>query len=152
AGALVACGGGATPGEDVGQTSAALTANDKTAFDYFLAKGMTSVQAAGIVGNLDQESGMDPAIAEPGGPGGGIAQWSVGGRWDTATKDNAKWYASTQGKNVLSLSLQLDFVWYELTTFPSYGLATLQQATTVTEAVVAFEKRFEGCGTCLESK
>jgi MYXO-CTERM domain-containing protein len=143
---------GAGPGENVGATSSAITfANDQPAFDYFLGKGLTSFQAAGIVGNLDQESGVDPTAVEGGGPGRGIAQWSVGGRWDTDANDNATWYASMQGQTLLSLQLQLDFIWYELTTFPGYGLAALKQTTNVTDATVVFETDFEGCGTCDQS-
>ena len=149
--AVAGCGTG--PGEPLGQTASAITgfANDQTAFDYFLGKGLTNYQAAGIVGNLDQESGVDPTAVESGGPGRGIAQWSVGGRWDTDANDNAEWYATQQGQSVDSLQLQLDFVWYELTTFPSYGLAALQQSTNVTDATVAFQNDFEGCGTCDQS-
>jgi len=150
-GAVVACSG--APGENVGQTSAAITfANDQPAFDYFLGKGLTSFQAAGIVGNLDQESGVDPTAVESGGPGRGIAQWSVGGRWDTDTNDNATWYASMEGQSVDSLQLQLDFIWYELMTFPDYGLAALQATTNITDATVTFETDFEGCGTCDQSQ
>src|SRR5579863_10246567 len=113
-------------------------ANDKAAFDYFLGKGLVNFQAAGIVGNLDQESGVDPTAVQSGGPGRGIAQWSVGGRWDTDANDNAVWYAAQQGQSVDSLQLQLDFIWYELTTFPNYGLASLIASTDVTSATIAF--------------
>lgn len=142
---------GASPDEPVKQSSAFLFANDQPAFDYFLSKGLTSYQAAGIVGNLDQESGVDPMAVQNGGPGRGIAQWSVGGRWDTDSNDNAVWYAAKQGQSVHSLQLQLDFIWYELTTFPGYGLAKLKATKNVTDATVAFETDFEGCGTCNES-
>ncbi len=149
--AVTGCGGPG-PGEAIGQSEAPVTfTNDQAAFDYFLGKGLANFQAAGIVGNLDQESGVDPTAVQSGGPGRGIAQWSVGGRWDTDSNDNATWYAGTQGQNVLSLQLQLDFIWYELTTFPNYGLAALQQSTNVTDATVAFETDFEGCGTCDQS-
>src|SRR5215510_6834875 len=61
-----------------------LFANDKTAYDYFVGKGLTNFQSAAVVGNLDQESGVNPTISQAGGgPGRGIAQWSTGGRWDT---------------------------------------------------------------------
>lgn len=46
------------------------------------------------MGNLDQESGMSPTIKQPGGPGRGIAQWSVGGRWDTYNGDNEVHYTN----------------------------------------------------------
>ena len=153
---LSACGD-AGPGEPLGQTESPITVspdlftNDQTAFDYFVGKGLASFQAAGIVGNLDQESGVDPNAVQAGGPGRGIAQWSVGGRWDTDANDNAVAYASKEGQSVDSLQLQLDFIWYELTTFSGYGLAALEATTNVTDATVAFETDFEGCGQCDQS-
>ena len=151
---LAACGQAASDGEEerTGAAASALTANDKTAFDYFLGKGLTPVQAAGIVGNLDQESNMNPGAVQPGGPGRGIGQWSVGGRWDHDSGDNAVAYASTHGMSVSSLGLQLDFIWFELTTFPGYGLAALKNSTTTTAATLAFMKDFEACGACLSSQ
>jgi hypothetical protein len=153
--ALAACGD-AGPGATLEPTGSAASAeivpylftNDQTAFDYFVGKGLTNFQAAGIVGNLDQESGVDPAAVQQGGPGRGIAQWSVGGRWDTDASDNCLWYATKQGLSSSSLTLQLDFIWYELQTFSSYGLASLKATTNVTDATIAFETDFEGCGTC----
>jgi hypothetical protein len=153
---LAGCGQAAPDGTgDEGpldESASALSANDKTAFDYFLAKGLTPVQAAGIVGNLEQESSMNPTAVQPGGPGRGIAQWSVGGRWDHDSGDNAVAYATSQGKSVLSFGLQLDFIWFELTTFSSYGLSALKKSTTTTDATLAFMKDFEACGTCLSSQ
>jgi hypothetical protein len=120
--------------------------NDQTAYDYFRAKGFTTFQAAGIVGNLDQESGVDPTISQfGGGPGRGIAQWSAGGRWDTDPGDNLMAFAMQQGQDPLSLGVQLDFIWFELTMFPGYGLAKLQASTNLTDAATDFEIDFEGC-------
>ncbi len=153
---LAACGqgmpGGASEDERVEESASALTANDKLAFDYFLVKGLTPVQAAGIVGNLDQESNMNPGAVQPGGPGRGIAQWSVGGRWNADPGDNAVAYAAAHGKSVTSLGLQLDFIWFELTTFSGYGLSALKKSTTTSAATLAFMTDFEGCGTCLASQ
>ncbi len=155
---LAGCGdsGPARGNEVVGEGEAALTpylfTNDKAAYEYFVGKGLTNFQAAGIVGNLDQESGSSPTAVQPGGPGRGIAQWSVGGRWDSGTNDNATAYASQHGQSVWSLGLQLDFIWYELTTFSGYGLAKLKQTTNVADATVVFQTDFEGCGTCLQSQ
>jgi len=121
-------------------------ANDQVAYDYFAGKGLTNFQAAAIVGNLDQESGINPSIAQSGGGvGRGIAQWSTGGRWDTAKGDNVLAYATAQGKDPNSLGLQLDFVWYELQTFPDYGLAKLQASSNVSDATVVVEMDYEGC-------
>ncbi len=147
------CSGGTPSSEPLGQTEQGSTfPNDQAAFDYFVGKGLTNFQAAGIVGNLDQESGDDPMAVQAGGPGRGIAQWSVGGRWDTSANDNAVSYAGQQGQSVWSLQLQLDFVWYELTNFSGYGLGALRATTNVTDATVAFETDFEGCGQCDQSQ
>ena len=127
----------------------ALSNAEQTAYNYFVAKGLTPVQSAGIVGNLIQESNVIPtSVQYGGGPGRGIAQWSVGGRWDTSHSDNITAYANQQGTSRWALGTQLDFIWYELTTFSGYGLATLKSSTTVTGATVAFMAKFEVCGTC----
>ena len=150
--ALLGCTGAAPL---VGESAAALGtafANDKPAYDFFVAKGLTNFQAAGIVGNLDQESGVDPASVQfGGGPGRGIAQWSVGGRWDSSANDNVLAYASTKGQPSGSLNLQLEFIWYELTTF-GYGYADLKASTNITDATVAFMAKYEICGTCAQSQ
>jgi len=122
-------------------------ANDETAYLYFLEKGLANFQAAAIVGNLDQESGVDPTISQSGGGvGRGIAQWSTGGRWDTAQGDNLKDFAAQAGKPMTDLGVQLDFIWFELTTFPDdYGLTALRASTNVTDATQIVEDKFEGC-------
>jgi hypothetical protein len=145
-------GPGSEPGEPTERTASDLFANDVTACNYFVDKGLTNFQAAGIVGNLDQESGVDPsAVQYGGGPGRGIAQWSVGDRWDTSSNDNAVWYAGKTGQNVWSLQLQLDFIWYELTN-KGYGYSALKASTNVTDATTVFQDQFEICGTCVASQ
>ena len=139
----------------VGETEQASTtafANDQAAFTFFVQKGLTNFQAAGIVGNLDQESGVSPTSVQSGGPGRGIAQWSVGGRWDTSANDNVHAYATQQGESQTSLNLQLEFIWYELQTFSGYGLAQLRATTNVTDATVAFMSKYEICGTCVQTQ
>ena len=126
-------------------------ANDKPAFDYFVSKGLTNFQAAGIVGNLDQESGVDPNSVQSGGPGRGIAQWSVGGRWDTtAGGNNMLAYAAASNQNAHSLQAQLEFIWLELTT-EGYGYAQLKATTNVTDATVVFMTKYEICGNCVQT-
>ncbi len=145
---------GSQPGDEENAVSSgeqALTSNEKTAYDFFVNKGLSKAQAAGIVGNLIQESNVLPGSVQPGGPGRGIAQWSVGGRWNASHDDNVAWYVATHGGSTASLTTQLDFIWYELETFSGYGLASLRAATTVTSATLVFEKDFEGCGQCEQS-
>ena len=135
-------------GDETGMTEEALSSNEHTAFNYFVSKGLTKVQSAGIIGNLVQESNVSPTIAQyGGGPGRGIAQWSVGGRWDTSHDDNVAWYASAHGMSRWALNAQLDFIWYELTNI-GYGYSQLRAASTVSAATIAFQDRYEICGAC----
>lgn len=141
--------------EDAGEASSEVTMSNprKTAYNFFRSKGLKDYQAAAIVGNLMQESSVNPAAVEyGGGPGRGIAQWSVGGRWNADHHDNVEWYASAHGLSPWSLTTQLDFIWYELTTFSGYGLGELESSSNVAAATIAFQDRFEGCGTCDQSK
>ena len=155
------CSAGANVGSDGSEESSAstsalsedaVTAAETTAYDFFVSRGLTAAQSAGIVGNLIQESSVEPGAVEPGGPGRGIAQWSVGGRWDTERDDNVEWYAKKEGLSTTSLTLQLEFVWYELSTFSGYGLASLKKTTSVSGATVVFQNDYEGCGECDESE
>jgi MYXO-CTERM domain-containing protein len=142
-----------TSGEPIAEVSQAVVenANDKIAFDFFLAKGLTPVQSAGIIGNLDQESSMDPTVSQfGGGPGRGIAQWSAGGRWDTTSNANVVWYAAKLGQGKYSLNLQLEFIWWEFNNV-GYGFSELKAATTVPQAVAAFQNKYEICGACASS-
>jgi len=126
--------------------------NDQAVFDFFRSKGLSAVQAAAIVGNFDQESGDSPGSVQPGGAGRGIGQWSAGARWDTTANDNEAAYAKSQNLSTGSLQAQLGFSWYELSTYSMYGLASLQQSTTINQAVQVFSKDFEACGTCNQSQ
>jgi hypothetical protein len=131
----------------------ALPNNARIAYQYFVAKGLTPVQSAGIVGNLMQESSVIPtAIEYGGGPGRGIAQWSVGGRWNSGGTDSVSHYASQHGVSMTSLSTQLDFIWFELQNYSAYGLSSLRNSTSLSSAVYAFQSKFEICGTCAAGK
>jgi hypothetical protein len=146
---LGACSAAApSEGEATSDGESALTANESAAFNFFVGKGLSHVQAAGIVGNLIQESNVLPGAVQPGGPGRGIAQWSVGGRWNADHGDNLAAYASQHGMSPWSLTTQLDFVWYELETFSGYGLSRLRAAGDISTATIVFQNDFEGCGQC----
>jgi len=129
-------------------TPSIIRSNEQTAFNFFVDKGLTKKQAAGIVGNLDQESGVDPNAKQSGGPGRGIAQWSVGGRWDTTSGDNEVHYTNVVlGVSRYNLTGQLKFIWHELTDI-GYGYSSLKQTTTINGATTVFESKFEICGDC----
>lgn len=117
--------------------------NMQQAFNYFVQKGLTAVQSAGILGNLMQESHVSPSSTQLNGPGRGIAQWSEPGRWDTLLK-----FASNRSLDPLALSTQLDFMWAELNS-NNYAsvLAELKGASTIDIATTSFEQGYERAGT-----
>lgn len=119
--------------------------NNKVAFDYFVNKGLTKEQAAGILGNLMQEAGdpINPRATQSPGPGRGIAQWSVGERWDVLQQ-----FAANQGRDPWSLDLQLDFIWHEFETTESFAFQHLKGTNTVVDATLSFSGKFERCGEC----
>ena len=116
--------------------------NNQTAFDFFVGHGLTKEQSAGIVGNLMAESGdpINPRAVQPGGPGRGIAQWSVGERWATLES-----FAASQGRDPWALDLQLDFIWHEFNTTESNAFNHLKGTSTVADAALSFSSKFERC-------
>lgn len=119
--------------------------NIKAAFLYFIQRGLTPQQSAGIVGNLQAESGVNPDINEQnplvaGSRGGyGIAQWT-GGRRVAIEK-----YAADNGKDLKSLQFQLDYL-YDVELMGPYKINTLdpiRRTATVREASNVFLFKFE---------
>ena len=80
------------------------------AYSYYVnQKGLPTHVAAGIVGNLYRESGVDPTRHQnDGGPGRGLAQWTEGDRWKTFQNWSVK-----NNKNPLDLHTQLDYILIE---------------------------------------
>jgi len=111
------------------------------AMKFFLEKGLTANQAAGIIGNLYRESAgtFDAGIKQfGGGPGRGIAQWE-GGRFDALVE-----YAEARGHNWDNFLVQLSFLWQELDGGArGWAYEPLKSADTLTDATHAFLKHFE---------
>ncbi len=123
--------------------------NAEKIYNFFVAKGLSGAQAAGILGNLQQESGFNPAIIQGGaiadanykpvnGVGFGLAQWTFTVRQqplvDLAKKTNRK---------VIDITVQLDYLWQELNGTHKHALETLKQATTPEDAAYIFHRDFE---------
>jgi cell wall-associated NlpC family hydrolase len=136
---------GAGPGGAPGGTATIGTGaggNTGAAMSYFESKGLSPAQSAGIVGNLMEESGLDPSRNQMGGgPGRGIAQWSVGDRWQGVLQ-----LAAREGKPPTDLGVQLDYLWQELNSTESAALASLRAAGDVGSATQAFMSGFERPG------
>lgn len=107
---------------------------DMAAFrDALQARGLTKVAAAGVVGNIWQESSGNPNT-----PGGGLAQW-IGKRWANLVS-----FAGTSHPNATQ---QLDFLVNELAS-GTQGLtvAQLNAASTPQQAATLFSQQFERPG------
>jgi hypothetical protein len=120
---------------------------------FFTSKGYSKYATAGIMGNLQQESGMDPSRHQSGGgKGRGIAQWTVGSGRFKGLESHAK----SKGKDWKDLQSQLEWIDLELggkdSTTASIlkknygGLSGLKNASSTKWAVEAFEKAFERAG------
>ena len=130
--------------------------NKLVAFRFLVEYGdYTKEQAAGIVGNLEAESGVDPQVNQRGGPGRGIAQWEASdaggsGRWDTLLE-----FAEILGLDERDLGTQLSFIVYELqgksklggqgalSGAGGWGHEELVRTTSVDGAAEVFVWRFE---------
>ena len=125
-------------GEGAGGTDRA-----KYAYQYFINKGFTPEQAAGIVGNLQAESGANlDSLYNPAGGGTGargIAQWR-GAR----TQAFVERYGTTP--DLATLDQQLDFVMYEFNTTESKAYNAVKSSSTAADAASAFDSLFERSG------
>lgn len=118
-------------------------ANRLYAMIQFVNAGYTPIQAAAIVGNLMQESGMDPGISQIGGGGGfGLAQWT----W-LPRKKALFAYLNSRDLPYSSLMGQLDFILIEMAedSFKS-SLRAFKEATTISLATMIFCNTYERPG------
>ena len=118
--------------------------NARIAFEYFVSQGLSPVQAAGIVGNLQGESGrglntqtINPGDGRDGSDSIGIAQWN-------STRAQAlKDYAASRGVPHTDLNTQLEFLHSELKGPEKAAYSKLLAAQTpeeATRAMLAFER------------
>jgi hypothetical protein len=90
-------GGGSAPASLSG------SGNAQQIWNFLKGKGLSDGGTAGVMGNLQQESGLDPNAR-----GGGLAQWG-GSRWSAMVS-----YASQNNLSPYSLQAQLGYLWKEI--------------------------------------
>lgn len=137
----------------------------KLAFGYFVSKGLTQIQSAGLLGNLDAESSVIPTrlqnhhvdyiqLTPVPGTGWGIAQWTSGNTGDASPSGRQKDLVDFANKapyvqngivsyRVYDLQVQLDFVWHELNTGYKSDLDSLKKATNTQDATNAIMQHYE---------
>lgn len=117
-----------------GEGSASSRELDAT--NYLIQKGLPEHVAAGIVGNLKQESDLNPNATQRGGNGRGIAQWDARDRFQ-----DLKRFAAQTGRPHNDLYTQLDYLLQEA---DSRGdLNKIKAAANPSEAAYLFAKHFE---------
>lgn len=120
--------------------------NASKIWNFLIAKGLKPEQAAGVMGNLYQESKFNPNAQQDNSTdpfpkpdvGFGIAQWTSSGR-----QLNLKAFGKEQNKALTDLGLQLDFLWRELSTSYGPALSSLKNASTARDATFVFHRDFE---------
>jgi Phage tail lysozyme len=131
---------GSLPSPPPGQLSAAQMV------EYLESAGESANAAAGIVGNLTQESGLNPAESDGAG-GGGLAQWNASWyrRRGPHGEQSLDAFASSRGLAPASDSAQLMYLAYDLRVAFTSLLAKLDTAPDPATAATMFETGYEDC-------
>lgn len=104
---------------------------------FFMSKGLTRAQAAGIAGNLQYESGFRPDAVGDSGTSFGVAQWHNG------RGDAMKAWTRAHGYSATSFKGQLEYLWHELNNSERNALHHLRATTSAYDAGMAFQRYFE---------
>ena len=146
-------GGTGSPGSGTAPDIGNISDTAKAVWTFFTGAGYSPQCTAGIMGNLQQESGMDPTRKQSGGgPGRGIGQWTVSeGRFKGLES-----YAQSKGKQWTDLQCQLEWIDLELggkdpTTATHIknkvgGLEQFKKLADIKKACLVFEESFERAG------
>lgn len=120
----------------------AASANAASIFKALRECGYNDIVACGIMGNLQQESGLRPEAKNSNGYTG-IAQWDPVGRWPNCVN-----FCQSHGKDPFDVGAQISFLYYEATTtrYPDECSPQAMNAkcTDVSKAVHEWLKWFEG--------
>lgn len=114
--------------------------SEEDAYTYLSNAGFAPHQAAGIVGNLFQESNLNPNAVNPKSGAYGMAQY-LGPRKVALHK-----FAADSGRDASDPRTQLDFMVSELQGPESRAMDHLLQTKTPEEAAASFSHRYERAG------
>ncbi|MDN6597226.1 MAG: phage tail tip lysozyme, partial [Lentilactobacillus parabuchneri] len=121
-------------------------------WQFLKSKGYSEQASAGILGNMDQESGIMPDIDEGGGgPGYGLVQWTspIAGESGRAYVQRLLGQAGISGdyRNITTQLKLLDWHMHNGQYIPSaaypYSVAQFKALTDIGTATMAFEANFE---------
>ena len=132
----------------------------KAVWQFFTGKGYSKEATAGIMGNMQAESGINPSVIQGNGrgPAAGIAQWENYNKKSDRWADMAA-HAKSKGKEWTDLQSQLEFIDMELSgnaPRDNYtatllkkkvgGIEGFKALTDVGKATDVFESSFERAG------
>lgn len=129
--------------EDIFDTDGSHYSNARAIWNFLKYKGLSDAAIAGVLGNIQAESGFNPSVQEySNGEGYGLIQWSFGRR------DALEDAALEQGVDVSDLQFQLEYLWNEaLDPNTSYGkslaAAGFYTTNSVSDAAYYFHKYVE---------
>ena len=131
--------------------------NPQKIFNFFIGKGLSPAQAAGVLGNIEQESAFDPTKIQNGGDsqdpnaagggGWGLVQWTPGASALTVQKQ----YNVTG--NIYDLATQLTMIWSQMTNTSPVGVQNMvaglkgisgNSSAAASQAASYFVKNYEG--------
>lgn len=123
--------------EEQMRAASAGSAREQAAVSFFMGRGWSRAQAAGIVGNLAQESSLRPDERNPGDGRDGSDSIGVG-QWNADRARALTAFAQARGKSAGDFETQLAFIQHELETSETGAAAALRKATTPEQAAAAF--------------
>lgn len=144
--------GGSAGGEIPSELTTEQEKNAWRVWQFLKSKGYTEQAAAGILGNMEQESGIRPDIDEGGGgPGYGLVQWTspIAGESGRAYVQRLLQQAGISGdyRNLYTQLQLLEWHMYNGQYLPTaaypYSVEEFKKLTTISTATSAFEKNFE---------
>ena len=109
---------------------------ERQAMQFFLGRGYSRAQAAGIVGNLVQESGLNVHATNAGDGRDGSDSIGVG-QWNDDRARGLRAFAAARGASPTDFETQLAFIDHELNNGEAGAGARLRRATTADEAAAA---------------
>lgn len=143
----------ASPDSNCCQTTTSLSGagNAAKVWNYFIGKGLTNVQVAGIMGNLQIESHFDPTVIYGGGhqpdPSGVSVAWGLG-QWLPGSKVLGIQKAAGVTGDISQLSTQLDIMWWEINNTSPTGtqhvITSLKSLNDVAAVVHYWQQFYEG--------
>lgn len=118
----------------VGALSGSVGSRADQAFKYYMGRGLNPAQAAALVGNMMQESGLNPNANNYEKDSKGFSNSSGIMQWRRERLDGLKSYAQSLGKSWNDFEVQLDWALKEMNGPEARNSARFRNATTVADA------------------